>query len=95
VRRALVDERLGRGRAASVFRRERRRWELHHRQRAGRPTDDSRLAGTLRLDHDERSTSSPGATTTVDLSYTGSEKTGTKAQEGHGPEGTLAFFSRQ
>ena len=35
-----------------------------------------------------------GATTTVDLSYTGAEKPATKAQDVAIPEGTLAFFSR-
>jgi len=36
----------------------------------------------------------PGATTTVDLSYTGSEKPATKAQDIVVPEGALAFFQR-
>jgi len=35
-----------------------------------------------------------GATTTIDLSYTGTEKPATKAREVTIPEGTLALFSR-
>jgi hypothetical protein len=37
----------------------------------------------------------PGATTTVELAYTGTEKPATKSAGVVIPEGTLAFFSRE